>query len=219
MPSLTVLTHILSFFLLRRFGKRQDESWTRVYTAAHQIAVCLVEMFASGKLLAISGQPLDSSRGFSSHVDRHDIGLLMGRFRAVEHFLDLYVNSLCQHRPRFRAGAHHVARPGVPSRIAVCFFCRFVIIINTMTGVKQSQNLVEMARSFAPESGKFFSRLCCRPPAAIRPACARHGRAVKACHRRNVVNSDRHRRPDHAVRLVVATDSLFAVVLTFSLSR
>ena len=61
--------------------------------------------------------------------------LLMGRFRAVEHFLDLYVNALMSApTTAFVPVLILWFGLGVESRIAVVFlFAVFVIIINTMT--------------------------------------------------------------------------------------
>ena len=136
------------------------------------------------------------------------VGLLMGRFRAVEHFLDLYVNALMSApTTAFVPVLILWFGLGVESRIAVVFlFAVFVIIINTMTGVKQVDTvLVEMARSFGAREREVFFKIIL--PAALpaimagltarhRPRRQRHGDSG------NVAHAYRYRRHDHAIRLI-----------------
>lgn len=112
------------------------------------------------------------------------IGVLMGRFRAVEYFLDLYVNALM-------AAPSIAFIPvlllwfglGVQSRIAVVFlFAFFVIAINTQTGVKcVDPTLLEMARAFGARERELFLKV--ELPAALPMIMAGMrlgmGRAVK----------------------------------------
>ena len=137
------------------------------------------------------------------------VGLLMGRFRAVEHFLDLYVNALMSApTTAFVPVLILWFGLGVESRIAVVFlFAVFVIIINTMTGVKQVDTvLVEMARSFGAREREVFFKIIL--PAALpaimagfrlghRPRRQGHGDGGNASH------AHRHRRHDYAIRLVL----------------
>ena len=130
------------------------------------------------------------------------IGLLMGRFRAVEHFLDLYVNVLMSApTTAFVPVLIMWFGLGVESRIAVVFlFAVFVIIINTMTGVKQVDSvLVEMARSFGAKEKEIFFKIIlpAAMPAIMAGVRLGMGRAVKG-----MVTAHRHRRDDHAVWLV-----------------
>ena len=95
------------------------------------------------------------------------VGLLMGRFREVEHFLDLYINaSMSAPMTAFVPVLILWFGLGVESRIAVVFlFAVFVIVINTMTGVKQvDRTFLEMARSFLQRRQKSSSRSFCRRP-------------------------------------------------------
>ena len=118
-----------------------------------QIAAAWYKLLLGGKLLPNLGASLWTMVvGFVLAVlVGIVIGLLMGRFRAVEHFLDLYVNALMSApTTAFVPVLILWFGLGVQSRIAVVFlFAVFVVIINTMTGVKQVDRvLLEMARSF-----------------------------------------------------------------------
>src|SRR4029434_4120866 len=90
------------------------------------------------------------------------VGLLMGRFREVEHFLDLYINaSMSAPMTAFVPVLILWFALGVESRIAVVFlFAVFVIVINTMTGVKQvDRTFLEMARSFGAKETEVFYKI------------------------------------------------------------
>jgi NitT/TauT family transport system permease protein len=148
------------------------------------------------------------------------LGLLMGRFRAVEHFLDLYVNTLMSApTTAFVPVLILWFGLGVESRIAVVFlFAVFVIIINTMTGVKQVDTvLVEMARSFGAQQREIFFKIML--PAALPAIMAGLrlgiGRAVKG-----MVTAEMLLTLTGMGAMIMqygsafATDSLFAVILT-----
>jgi NitT/TauT family transport system permease protein len=93
----------------------------------------------------------------SGRFGRHRIGLLMGRFAPSNTFSTSTSNSLMSApTTAFVPVLILWFGLGVQSRIAVVFlFAVFVVIINTMTGVKQVDNvLLEMARSFAPGKEK-----------------------------------------------------------------
>lgn len=148
------------------------------------------------------------------------IGSLMGRFRGVEHLLDLYVNAL-------------MAAPtisfipvlilwfglGVQSRIAVVFlFSFFVIAINTLTGIKYVDSaLVEMARSFGAKEREIFFKV--ELPAALPMIMAGIrlgiGRAVKG-----MVTGEMLLALTGIGAMIMqygsafATDALFAIILT-----
>ena len=148
------------------------------------------------------------------------IGLFMGRFRSVEHFLDLYINSLMSApTTAFVPVLIMWFGLGVESRIAVVFlFAFFVIVINTMTGVKQVDNvLVEMARSFGAKEREVFFRIMI--PAALPAIMAGvrlgMGRAVKG-----MVTAEMLLTLTGIGGMIMqygsafATDALFAVILT-----
>src|SRR5512145_1782283 len=151
------------------------------------------------------------------------IGMLMGRFRAVEHFLDLYVNTLMSAPTTAFVPVLIVwFGLGVESRIAVVFlFAVFVIIINTMTGVKQVDGtFVEMARSFGAKEQEVFFKILL--PAALPAIMAGlrlgMGRAVKG-----MVTAEMLLTLTGIGAMIMqygsafATDSLFAVILTILL--
>jgi ABC-type nitrate/sulfonate/bicarbonate transport system permease component len=148
------------------------------------------------------------------------IGLLMGRFRAVEHFLDLYVNVLMSApTTAFVPVLIMWFGLGVESRIAVVFlFAVFVIIINTMTGVKQVDSvLVEMARSFGAKEIEIFFKIIlpAAMPAIMAGVRLGMGRAVKG-----MVTAEMLLTLTGIGAMIMqygssfATDSLFAVILT-----
>jgi len=151
------------------------------------------------------------------------IGLLMGRFRAVEHFLDLYVNALMS-APAIAFVPVLIMwfGLGVESRIAVVFlFAVFVIIINTMTGVKQVDSvLVEMARSFGAKEKEIFFKIIlpAAMPAIMAGVRLGMGRAVKG-----MVTAEMLLTLTGVGAMIMqygsafATDSLFAVILTILL--
>jgi NitT/TauT family transport system permease protein len=187
-----------------------------------QIGAAWWRLCASGKLLPnlaaslgimVAGFVLASLVGIV-------IGLLMGRFRAVEHFLDLYINSLMSApTTAFVPVLILWFGLGVESRIAVVFlFAFFVIVINTMTGVKQVDNvLVEMARSFGAKEQEIFFKIML--PAALPAIMAGirlgMGRAVKG-----MVTAEMLLTLTGVGGMIMqygssfATDALFAVILT-----
>jgi NitT/TauT family transport system permease protein len=187
-----------------------------------QIAAAWWKLLSSGKLLANLSMSLTTlAIGFLLAVFVGVIvGLLMGRFRAVEHFLDLYVNALMSApTTAFVPVLILWFGLGVESRIAVVFlFAVFVIIINTMTGVKQVDTvLVEMARSFGAKEREIFFKIIL--PAALPAIMAGLrlgiGRAVKG-----MVTAEMLLTLTGIGAMIMqygsafATDSLFAVILT-----
>lgn len=187
-----------------------------------RIAVAWWKMLASGKLLANLGASLWTLAAgfFLAVLIGTVVGLLMGRFRAVEHFLDLYVNSLMSApTTAFVPVLILWLGLGVQSRIAVVFlFAVFVIIINTMTGVKQVDKVwVEMARSFGAREHEVFFKILL--PAALPAIMAGlrlgMGRAVKG-----MVTAEMLLTLTGIGAMIMqygsafATDALFAVILT-----
>jgi NitT/TauT family transport system permease protein len=180
------------------------------------------KLLASGKLAANLTLSLTTlAAGFFLAVSIGIIiGLLMGRFRAVEHFLDLYVNVLMSApTTAFVPVLIMWFGLGVESRIAVVFlFAVFVIIINTMTGVKQVDSvLVEMARSFCAKEKEIFFKIIlpAAMPAIMAGVRLGMGRAVKG-----MVTAEMLLTLTGIGAMIMqygssfATDSLFAVILT-----
>ena len=187
-----------------------------------QVGAAWWKLLSSGKLLANLGMSLTTlAIGFSlAAFIGVVLGLLMGRFRAIEHFLDLYVNALMSApTTAFVPVLILWFGLGMESRIAVVFlFAIFVIIINTMTGVKQVDTvLVDMARSFGAREREIFFKIML--PAALPAIMAGlrlgMGRAVKG-----MVTAEMLLTLTGIGAMIMqygssfATDSLFAVILT-----
>jgi NitT/TauT family transport system permease protein len=187
-----------------------------------QIGLAWWKLLTSGKLLSnLSLSLLTLAAGFFlAVVSGVAIGVLMGRFRAVEHFLDLYVNSLMSAPTTAFVPVLIVwFGLGIESRIAVVFlFSVFVIIINTMTGVKQVDRvLVEMGQSFGAKEKEIFFKIVlpAAMPAIMAGIRLGMGRAVKG-----MVTAEMLLTLTGIGALIMqygsafATDSLFAVILT-----
>ena len=180
------------------------------------------KLLASGKLLSNLTTSLTTlAAGFFLAASIGIvIGLLMGRFRAVEHFLDLYVNAaMSAPTTAFVPVLILWFGLGVESRVAVVFlFAVFVVIINTMTGVKQVDSvLVEMARSFGAKEKEIFFKIIlpAAMPAIMAGIRLGMGRAVKG-----MVTAEMLLTLTGIGAMIMqygssfATDSLFAVILT-----
>jgi ABC-type nitrate/sulfonate/bicarbonate transport system permease component len=216
----TNILSLLSLALLWEVSGRLMES--TLIPPLSQIGAAWWKLLGSGKLLANLSLSLTTlAIGFSLAVlVGITLGLLMGRFRSVEHFFDLYVNALMSApTTAFVPMLILWFGLGVESRIAVVFlFAVFVIIINTMTGVKQVDNvLVEMARSFGAREKEIFFKIIL--PAALPAIMAGlrlgMGRAVKG-----MVTAEMLLTLTGIGAMIMqygssfATDSLFAVILT-----
>ena len=216
-------TNILSFLSLAVLwevaGRAMDST---LIPPLSQICAAWWKLFSSGKLLSNLSMSLTTlAIGFClAALVGVVLGLLMGRFRAVEHFLDLYVNALMSApTTAFVPVLILWFGLGIESRIAVVFlFAVFVIIINTMTGVKQVDNvLVEMARSFGAREKEIFFMIML--PAALPAIMAGLrlgvGRAVKG-----MVTAEMLLTLTGIGAMIMqygssfATDSLFAVIFT-----
>jgi len=187
-----------------------------------KIGSAWLRLLTSGKLSANLAMSLGTLAAgfFLAVILGIVVGLLMGRFREVEHFLDLYINA-------FMSAPMTAFVPvlilwlglGVESRIAVVFlFAFFVIVINTMTGVKQvDRTFVEMARSFgARETEVFFKiMLPAAMPAIMAGIHLGMGRAVMG-----MVTAEMLLTLTGIGAMIMqygsafATDALFAVILT-----
>ncbi len=216
-------THVLSLLSLAALWEIAGRAMnSTLIPPLSQIGAAWWKLLMSGKLLANLSMSLTTlAIGFSlAVVFGIVVGLLMGRFRAVEHFLDLYVNALMSApTTAFVPVLILWFGLGVESRIAVVFlFTVFVIIINTMTGVKQVDTvLVEMARSFGAREREVFFKIIL--PAALPAIMAGLrlgiGRAVKG-----MVTAEMLLTLTGIGAMIMqygssfATDSLFAVILT-----
>jgi len=214
------LVSILSLALLWEISGRALES--SLIPPLSQIGAAWWKLFASGKLLShLSLSLVTLAAGFFLAVGVGiTVGVLMGRFRAVEYFLDLYVNSLMSApATAFVPVLILWFGLGIESRVAVVFlFAVFVIIINTMTGVKQVDVvLVEMARSFGAREKEIFFKvvLPASLPAIMAGVRLGMGRAVKG-----MVTAEMLLTLTGVGAMIMqygsafATDSLFAVILT-----
>ena len=181
-----------------------------------------LRLLLSGKLLSNLAMSLGTLAAgfFLAVILGIIIGLLMGRFREIEHFLDLYINA-------FMSAPMTAFVPvlilwfglGVESRIAVVFlFAFFVIVINTLTGVKQvDRTFVEMARSFGAKEREIFLKIIlpAAMPAIMAGVRLGMGRAVKG-----MVTAEMLLTLTGIGAMIMqygssfATDALFAVILT-----
>jgi NitT/TauT family transport system permease protein len=216
----TDILSILSLALLWEItGRLMDSS---LIPPLSRIGAAWLKLLSSGKLLSSLGLSLTTlAIGFGLAVLFGIVlGLLMGRFRAVEHFFDIYVNALMSApMTAFVPVLILWFGLGVESRIAVVFlFAVFVIIVNTMTGVKQVDTvLVEMARSFGAREREIFFKIML--PAALPAIMAGlrlgMGRAVKG-----MVTGEMLLTLTGIGAMIMqygsafATDALFAVILT-----
>lgn len=217
--SSNVLSILSLAILWEAVGRAMDSSLIPPLT---QIGAAWWKLLSSGKLLANLSMSLTTlAIGFClAAFIGVVLGLLMGRFRAIEHFLDLYVNALMSApTTAFVPVLILWFGLGMESRIAVVFlFAIFVIIINTMTGVKQVDTvLMEMARSFGAREREIFFKIML--PAALPAIMAGlrlgMGRAVKG-----MVTAEMLLTLTGIGAMIMqygssfATDSLFAVILT-----
>ena len=219
----TNVLSILSLAVLWEIAGRSVDS--ALIPPLSQIGAAWWKMLASGKLLANLTISLTTlvAGFFLAVLLGIVVGVLMGRFRAVEHFLDLYVNSLMSApATAFVPVLILWFGLGVESRIAVVFlFAVFVIIINTMTGVKQVDTVfVEMARSFGAKEREIFFKIIlpASMPAIMAGVRLWMGRAVKG-----MVTAEMLLTLTGIGAMIMqygsafATDSLFAVILTILL--
>jgi len=128
--SANVLSILSLAILWEAAGRAMDSSLIPPLT---QIGAAWWKLLSSGKLLANLSMSLTTlAIGFClAAFIGVVLGLLMGRFRAIEHFLDLYVNALMSApTTAFVPVLILWFGLGMESRIAVVFlFAIFVIII------------------------------------------------------------------------------------------
>jgi NitT/TauT family transport system permease protein len=216
-------THVISIITLGIFweiaGRTADSA---LIPPLSKIASAWLRLLASGKLLDNLVTSLGTlAAGFLlALIVGILLGVLMGRFRGVEHFFDLYINALMSApATAFVPVLILWFGLGVGSRIAVVFlFSFFVIVINTLTGVKQvERTFVEMARSFgARERDVFFKIILpAAMPAIMAGLSLGMGRAVKG-----MVTAEMLLTLTGIGAMIMqygsafATDALFAVIFT-----
>jgi ABC-type nitrate/sulfonate/bicarbonate transport system permease component len=211
---------IVTFALLWEMAGRMMD--TTLIPPLSKIASAWLRLLMNGKLLENLAMSLWTlAAGFLLAVTLGIfIGVLMGRFSQVEHFLDLYINALMSApMTAFVPLLIMWFGLGVQSRIAVVFlFAFFVIVINTMTGVKQVDRIfVEMARSFGAKELEVFFKvvLPAAMPAIMAGVSIGMGRAVKG-----MVTAEMLLTLTGVGGMIMqygsafATDALFAVILT-----
>jgi NitT/TauT family transport system permease protein len=90
------------------------------------------------------------------------VGFAMGRFAPVRHFLDVWMNALMS-APLSALVPVLIALFGIRDTVVaatVFMFSFFVIVMNTMTGVRGTErSLVEMARAFGAGETALFGRI------------------------------------------------------------
>jgi NitT/TauT family transport system permease protein len=131
---------------------------------ASTIAAAWWGLFADGTLpRAASSSLVSLAKGFLPAATFGVlIGLAMGRFRTVRYLLDAWVNALMS-APLSALVPVLIALFGVRDTVVsatVFLFSFFVIVVNTMTGVRGTErSLVEMARSFGASEAVLFLRV------------------------------------------------------------
>lgn len=214
-----ILSIVTLAVLWEAVGRMMD---TTLIPPLSKIASAWLRLLMNGKLLENLTMSLWTlAAGFLLAVTLGVvIGVLMGRFSQVEHFLDLYINALMSApMTAFVPLLIMWFGLGVESRIAVVFlFAFFVIVINTMTGVKQVDRIfVEMARSFGARELEVFFKvmLPAAMPAIMAGISIGMGRAVKG-----MVTAEMLLTLTGVGGMIMqygsafATDALFAVILT-----
>ncbi len=209
----TNLISILIFAILWEVAGRTLDSV--LIPPLSKIGSAWLRLLASGKLLDNLMMSLGTLAAgfFLALIVGILLGVLMGRFH-------LYINGLMSApATAFVPVLILWFGLGVESRIAVVFlFSFFVIVINTLTGVKQvDRTFVEMARSFgAREIDVFFKIILpAAMPAIMAGVRLGMGRAVKG-----MVTAEMLLTLTGIGALVMqygsafATDALFAVILT-----
>jgi NitT/TauT family transport system permease protein len=132
--------------------------------SASTVAAAWWELLTNGTLLRSAGSSLLSlAKGFApAAVFGIALGLAMGRFRTLREVLDGWINALMS-APLSALVPVLIALFGVRDRVVaatVFLFSFFVIVVNTMTGVRGTErSLVEMARSYGAGEAALFARI------------------------------------------------------------
>ena len=128
---------------------------------ASTVALAWWGLVADGTLARSAGSSLLSLvKGFvPAAVFGVALGLCMGRFRAVRYLLDGWINALMS-APLSALVPVLIALFGIRDTVVaatVFLFSFFVIVVNTMTGVRGTErSLVEMARAFGASEAALF---------------------------------------------------------------
>jgi NitT/TauT family transport system permease protein len=135
-----------------------------------KVANAWMELVSSGQLLRALGVSFQALTigFFLSVLFGIPLGLLMGRYRRLESFLDIYMTALLS-VPMISFIPFLVIAfgLGLHSRVWIVFLFAFVIVaINTTAGVRDvDPSLTEMARSFGAREGEVFVKVIL--PAAL----------------------------------------------------
>jgi NitT/TauT family transport system permease protein len=167
-PNTLRLLSVLTLALLWELAGRTGNA--RLLPPLSQVAAAWFDLLASGQLfhaLAISLQALAIGFGLSV-LFGVPLGLLMGRYRRLNEFLEIYMTALLT-VPMISFIPFLVIAfgLGLHSRIWIVFLFAFVIIaINTTAGVRNvDPAYTEMARSFGAREGDLFVKVIL--PAAL----------------------------------------------------
>jgi NitT/TauT family transport system permease protein len=129
-----------------------------------RVAVAWWVLASNGTLIhAASSSLLSLVKGFVPAAGLGvGIGLAMGRFKTVRLLLDGWVNALMS-APLSALVPILIALFGIRDTVvaaSVFMFSFFVIVVNTMTGVRSTdRSLVEMARAFGASETTLFRRI------------------------------------------------------------
>ena len=129
-----------------------------------RVAAAWWTLVTTGPLLSAAASSLLSLvKGFvPATVLGVALGLAMGRFATVRHLLDGWVNALMS-APLSALVPVLIALFGIRDTVVaatVFMFAFFVIVVNTMTGVRSTdRSLVEMARVFGASESTLFARI------------------------------------------------------------
>lgn len=129
-----------------------------------QVAVAWWHLLGNGTLSRAASSSLASlGKGFvPAALLGVVVGLAMGRFRTVRYLLDGWVNALMS-APLSALVPVLIALFGIRDTVVaatVFMFSFFVIVVNTMTGVRGTErSLVEMARAFGAGETALFWRV------------------------------------------------------------
>ena len=118
---------------------------------------------------ALSGSLVALAQGFAlALVAGVPLGLAMGRYQAVRQLLDPYVNALAS-APLSALVPVLIAIFGIKDTVVtatVFLFALFVIVLNTMTGVRGAgRSVLEMAQSFGASEAQLLRKVLL--PAAL----------------------------------------------------
>jgi NitT/TauT family transport system permease protein len=145
-----------------------------------------LELIASGQILGyLAASLLSLMVGYGLAVAGGVmLGLLMGRYRWVEHVFEMYINAfLAAPKIVFVPILYALFGVGRGTQVAVVFLSAFfIIVVNTMNGIRSvSGSYVEMARAFGASERQLFWKVLLPSALPLTMAGLRLGvgRAVK----------------------------------------